>query len=120
MHVVTELDPRTGALFGRNAYSSEFAERVAFFDVDDQSRVVTGDRTEFIGRNGSLKSPMALRRKRLSGKVGAGLDPCAAIQIFFDLLDGQERLIVFRLGSGRDAADASIGRAKIQGADSPP
>ena len=53
MHVVTERDPKTGALFARNAYSMEFAERVAFFDTDDTARTFTCDRTEFIGRNGT-------------------------------------------------------------------
>ena len=35
MHVVTEVDPNSGALFARNPYNTEFADRVAFFDVDD-------------------------------------------------------------------------------------
>jgi cellobiose phosphorylase len=107
MHVITEIDPKSGAIFGRNAYSTEFAERIAFLDVDDTNRTVTGDRSEFIGRNSSLKNPMALSRRRLSGKLGAGLDPCASIQIPFELVDGQEREIVFRIGSGRDAEDAA-------------
>ena len=47
-----------------------------------------------------------MARSRLSGKVGAALDPCAAIQVPFELADGQEREIVFRLGVGRNAADA--------------
>jgi cyclic beta-1,2-glucan synthetase len=34
----TEIDPRSGALYARNPYSTEFAERVAFFDVDDPTR----------------------------------------------------------------------------------
>ena len=46
--------PNSGALFARNAYNTEFAERVAFLDVDEPTRTVTGDRSEFIGRNGSL------------------------------------------------------------------
>ena len=107
MHVVTEVDPNSGALFARNPYNTEFADRVAFFDVDDATRTVSGDRTEFLGRNGTLRSPAAMNRLRLSGKVGAALDPCGAIQVAFELADGQEREIIFRLGVGRDADDAS-------------
>ena len=47
-----------------------------------------------------------MTRARLSGKVGAALDPCAAIQVPFELADGQEREIVFRLGAGKNADDA--------------
>ncbi len=108
MFVVTEVDPNTGALFAHNEYNTEFVGRIAFFDVDDMTRSFSCDRTEFIGRNGSLQQPAAMERVRLSGKVGAGLDPCAAIQVPFDLADGQEREIVFKLGvAGRRSADAS-------------
>jgi cellobiose phosphorylase len=106
MHVITEVDRGSGALFARNPYNTEFTDRVAFFDVDDATRTVSGDRTEFLGRNGTLRSPAAMSRSHLSGKVGAALDPCAAIQVPFELADGQEREIVFRLGAGRDAGDA--------------
>ncbi len=107
MHVITEIEARSGALVARNSYNTEFPDRVAFFDVDDTTRSVSGDRAEFLGRNGVLGNPAALARTRLSGKVGAALDPCAAIQVPFDLADGQEREIVFRLGIGRDADDAA-------------
>jgi cyclic beta-1,2-glucan synthetase len=106
MHVITEIDANSGALFARNPYNTEFPDRTAFFDVDEATRTVSGDRTEFLGRNGTLKSPAAMTRVRLSGRVGAALDPCAAIQVSFELADGQEREIVFRLGVGRDANDA--------------
>ena len=106
MHVITETDPNSGALFARNPYNTEFRNRVAFFDVDDKGRTVTGNRTEFLGRNGTLRRPAAMMRTRLSDKVGAALDPCAAIQVGFDLPAGQEREIIFRLGVGRDADDA--------------
>ncbi len=108
-HIITEIDADDsgrGALLARNRYSTEFAGRVAFLDVDEAIRTVSGDRNEFIGRNGTLSNPAAMRRAQLSGKVGAALDPCAAIQVPFELADGQEREIVFRLGAGRDAADA--------------
>src|SRR6185369_8038787 len=106
MHIGTEFAPTGGALYARNPYSMEFAERVAFFDVDDAGRTLTGDRIEFLGRNGSLQNPAAMQRAHLSGRVGVGLDPCAALQVAFELADGQEREIVFRLGVGRNAEDA--------------
>jgi cyclic beta-1,2-glucan synthetase len=106
MHIVTEHDLQTGALFARNSYSAEFGGRVAFFDVDEPTRSVTGDRTEFIGRNGSLRKPAALGRVKLSGRVGAGLDPCAAIGITVVLIDELEHPIVFRLGSGSNDGEA--------------
>jgi cellobiose phosphorylase len=102
MHVTTEVDPISGAIYARNAYNTEFPGRVAFFDVDvDQAdRTTTCDRRDFIGRNGSLESPAAMLRTDLSGKLGAGLDPCAAIRVPIDLADGQEREVTFRLGLG--------------------
>ncbi|MDK2957100.1 MAG: cyclic beta,2-glucan synthetase [Desulfovibrionales bacterium] len=105
-HVVTEVDLSSGALLARNPYNTEFSGRTAFFDVDETTRTVSGDRAEFIGRGCTLEAPAAMTRTRLSGRVGAALDPCAAIQVAFDLEAGQEREIVFRLGMGRDVVDA--------------
>ena len=57
MHVITEVDPQSGALLARNPYNAEFGNRVAFFNVDHATRTVSGDRTEFLGRNGTLAQP---------------------------------------------------------------
>ena len=46
-----------------------------------------------------------MKRARLAGKVGAGLDPCGAVKVAFDLPNGQERETCFRLGVGRNPAD---------------
>src|SRR5207249_1720905 len=67
MHVTTEIDPESGALYARNPYNMEFADRVAFFDMGDANRSTSCDRTEFLGRNGTLQSPAAMTRTRLSG-----------------------------------------------------
>jgi cellobiose phosphorylase len=113
MHVTTEVDTGSGALFARNAYNTEFADRVAFFDVDDKNRNITGDRTEFIGRNGALSAPAAMTRTHLSGKVGATLDPCAAIQVNFELDAGQVQETIFRLGvTGRRGTDDASNTVK--------
>jgi cellobiose phosphorylase len=105
LHVQTEVDLKTGALLARNYYNTEFPDRIVFLDVNEATRTFTGDRKEFIGRNGTLSEPAALKRTRLSGKVGAGLDPCGAVQVSFNLLDGQERETGFRLGVGRSVPD---------------
>ena len=107
MHVTTAVDAGSGAVFARNPYNADFADRVGFFNVDHATRTITADRTEFIGRNGTLAEPAAMGRTRLSGRIGAALDPCAALQVAFDLEDGEEREIVFTLGAGRNSNDAT-------------
>ena len=106
MHIVTEVDLHTNALFARNAYGRECANRVVFAQVSERDRSVSGNRTEFIGRNGSLAKPLAMRREQLSGRAGAGLDPCAAIQTRVALDPGQEREIVFIFGAAENADEA--------------
>jgi len=106
MHIHTEIDPDSGALFAKNQYNTEFNDRVAFFDVDYLNKSFTCDRTEFIGRNGNLQNPEALSRLKLSGKIGLALDPCAAIQVPFFVRDGEEQEITFRLGAGKDWKEA--------------
>ena len=102
MHVVTEIDQLTGALFARNAYNADFEGRVAFVASTEPGRSYTADRTEFFGRNGTPARPAALRRTRLSGKIGAGLDPCAAIQVQMELEPGEEHETAFILGAGKN------------------
>ena len=78
--------PGSGALFARNAYNTEFAGRVAFFDVSETAR--TRHRRPHASSSAATArsaSPAAMTRARLSGQVGAGLDPCAAMQVPFDL-----------------------------------
>jgi len=117
LHVQTAVDPRTGALLVRNYYNTDFPDRIVFLDVNDATCTRTGDRQEFIGRNGSLAAPAAMERTRLSGKVGAGLDPCGAVQIAFTLADGQERETTFRLGVGRNPADVQTLIRRFRRAD---
>ena len=117
LHVQTEVDLKTGALLARNYYNTEFPERIAFIDVNDAASTLTGDRKEFIGRNGSLAQPAALKHARLSGKVGAGLDPCGAVQVAFNLSDGQERETSFRLGVGRNAGEVQNLIRRFRSAD---
>jgi cyclic beta-1,2-glucan synthetase len=106
-YLITELDSKTGAVFVRSAWGGEFGGRVAFLDLRGSQTSLTGDRTEFLGRNGSLERPAALERGGpLSGKVGAGLDPCAALQTLLELRTGASTEIVFFLGQAGNREQA--------------
>lgn len=117
MHIHTEIDPDSGVIFAKNPYSTEFSGRVAFFDVDYLKKTYTADRAEFIGRNGTLKNPDAMSRTKLSGRIGLALDPCAAIQVPFDMAVGEEQEIIFRLGVGKDSMHASAIARQFQGSN---
>ena len=100
-HVVTEIDLETQASFARNAWNGEFASRIAFADLGGNQTSWTSDRLEFLGRNGSLDHPASLERgDELSGKTGAILDPCTALQTEVELEPGQRTEVLFLLGQG--------------------
>jgi len=115
MHIVTEVDPRSGALFASNPYSREFANRVVFANCSVTERSYTGSRNEFIGRNGSLANPAALHRERLSNVTGAGLDPALGLQAFVTLDVGQSQEVVFTLGAAASTAEAQSCLARYSG-----
>lgn len=115
LFVVADKDPITNVLFARNRYNTAFADRVAFFDVDGNEKSFTCDRVEFIGRNGSLANPDALLRKQLSGRTGAGLDPCTALQVIVNLPPEEEREVIFRIGAGKNEEETRELVQRIKG-----
>ena len=106
MHVVTSWDADSQALLARNAYHPDFGSRVAFASASPPPASYTADRTEFLGRNGSHSRPAALARQSLSGQSGAGLDPCAALQVIVEIDPGQDAEVTLMLGQAADAAEA--------------
>jgi cyclic beta-1,2-glucan synthetase len=105
--VMTEIDPETGAMFARNLWQAAFASRVAFADLAGRQTDWTGDRREFIGRNGTLESPAALGTAApLSNTVGAGLDPCGALRTTVVLPPNGSIEIVGFLGEAASDTDA--------------
>ncbi|MET0382877.1 MAG: glucoamylase family protein, partial [Burkholderiaceae bacterium] len=116
-HVVTD-HVGGGPATARNPYSGDHADYMGFFDVDAEHQLagsMTCDRTEFIGRNGDPLEPVALKRERLSGRTGAALDPCAAFQVPLTLAEGEERVVVFRLGMGKNHGEAERIASAVRG-----
>jgi cyclic beta-1,2-glucan synthetase len=101
-HIMPEFVPEQNALIATNHFNSEFGGRVAFLAASKYPHNITTDRTEFLGRMGSLRAPAALGRIGLESAVNAGLDPCAVIQLHVDLAPGASEEIFFLIGEGKD------------------
>jgi cyclic beta-1,2-glucan synthetase len=105
--VVTSRDPATGALFARNRWRADFDGRVAFFDMAGAGQTISGNRAHFLGPLGSMAAPAALQHAAvLDGRVGAGMDPCGALQAPVELPPNTSLELLFLLGEGSDAAAA--------------
>lgn len=108
MHLVTSQTER-GALIIENPYNRDFPDQICYMDVSVEQRSITGDRREFFGlcKEGI---PDSLRRKGLSGTVGAGYDPCGAVQVEILLSANETKEMVFVLGvaANRSGVEAMV------------
>jgi cyclic beta-1,2-glucan synthetase len=104
--VVTEIDSESGAMLARNPWRPEYGSRVAFIDLGGRQQAWTGDRTEFLGRNGTLGHPAALAHDApLSNTTGAALDPCGVLQTHVELEPKAVTEIIFCLGEAGTKAE---------------
>ncbi len=114
--IITEIDPDTGALMARNVYQDAFPESFAFLqiysnesdpapDLNEPERSWTGDRSEFIGRNGSLSKPAALARKSLSNRTGALYNSCGAMQLKINLPAQADYTAIIIIGSAKSSGE---------------
>jgi cyclic beta-1,2-glucan synthetase len=107
--IMTEVDSTTGAILVRNPWSISYANRITFTDLMGKQKHWTADRTEFIGRFGDLARPQALLDKQpLSGSVGAGMDPCTALQCIIQLAPGESVEVNSLLGQCLSVEDARM------------
>ena len=105
--VTTRVDADSGAMLANNPWNPAFGDQVAFADLAGRQTSWTGDRREFIGRNGGLAWPAALvNGTALSGRTGSGLDPCAALQTTVEIAPNGVTEIVFFLGDAPDETEA--------------
>jgi cyclic beta-1,2-glucan synthetase len=116
--VTTGLDAESGAMFARNPWAMSGSGRVAFADMLGKQTSWTGDRREFIGRNGSLDRPAGVAGAApLSNRVGAGLDPCGALQTMIHLAAGASVEVVVLLGEAGSEAEARALVARYRAVD---
>jgi cyclic beta-1,2-glucan synthetase len=117
-YIVTFTDEASGAILARNPRNAEFAQRCAFFVSDASPDGLTCDRAEFLGRNGRLAAPAALANaSSLSGRTGAALDPCAALQRRVTLAPGASITLQFALGDGASPSEAMSLAARYRDTD---
>jgi cyclic beta-1,2-glucan synthetase len=110
-YLITDIDPQTYVLYVRNPSSLDFPNQVAFLDMNGQQQRWTGDRREFLGRNSAMHAPAALLRAApLSGRAGAGFDPCGVQQTDVVLQPREEKEVIITIGWGanRDEAEALV------------
>ena len=106
--VCTRIDPSSGAMLASNPWNPAFGKRIAFADFGGRQMSWTGDRREFIGRNGALTMPAGLAEGvRLSGRVGSGLDPCCVLQTVVNIPPSGTVELVFFPGDAADESEAS-------------
>lgn len=104
-YISTEIHQETGMMLVKNVFNADYPDRIVYIDTSELERSYTGDRWEFIGVNRNLIQPRAMSREKLSGKMGAGLEPCAAVQIKLTLNEKEEKEVVFLLGQGKSMSD---------------
>ena len=105
-HVHTAYVASQRAIVARNSFDPQFANQLAFCSMSEPLAAHTADRREFLGRNGTTAAPVGLRRGTvLSGRTGAGVDPCAVLQCTIELAPFATRDLCVILGAGDGEAE---------------
>jgi cyclic beta-1,2-glucan synthetase len=117
-YIITSVEAQTGALLARNPWSSDYPSQIAFMDMRGLQHAYTGDRGEFIGRHGSLAEPgVLLGLEGLSNRVGAGFDPCGALQASIELAPDASIELRLLLGVEQSQAAAAALIKRYRAAD---
>jgi cyclic beta-1,2-glucan synthetase len=102
-HIVTYLNDEKKYIYATNCYSQDFGKLNAFLKLfGGEEQTFSGNRSEFLGRGGSVEDPEALKRIGLSNNVGAGMDPCLAVTSKIHLEPNMEIELVAMLGENEN------------------
>ena len=112
VHVQTAFDQPSGAILASQFWNGNHAGYPAFAAASPRATSYSGDRTPFLGRNNTGPKPAAMERTRLDNRIGAGLDPAAALQLSVTIEPGHQMEVIFLLGQAEnvDAVRAIVGR----------
>ncbi len=106
-HIVCEYDAARHAILANNGWNPEFSTRIAFLSASRPPHSVSGDRYDFLGKEGSPENPAALRQWDLGGSFTSGGDSCAAYEVHLDIAAGETAEVVFVLGQGADRTETN-------------
>ena len=122
LFIETELDRARNAVFGWNRMwdvgSKEWGHwnrdfpYVSAFGTTETLHSAEGEKTAFLGRNGTLRAPAGLRNVEWAGHFGAHYDPVAAIRNAITLAPGEEKTLGFAIavGESRESTAALLDR----------
>jgi len=116
--VSAHFDDATGAILARNPFHPDLPDQVTYLATTHPVHGWTTDRLEVIGRMGTLARPAGLTRIGLARRSGAGVEPCAALQVHLDLPAGGSDQVSFLLGqaAGPAAVAEQVDRLRRPGA----
>jgi cellobiose phosphorylase len=80
---------------------------VAGFGSTEPITSAEGEKSEFLGRNGTLRDPQALGRREWKGLFGRHYDPVAAMRSVIDLKPGEEKSIGFAIAVGKSREECA-------------
>jgi cyclic beta-1,2-glucan synthetase len=113
LHVCTHEAASRGVLFAHNPFAQN-PQAHAFLAASLPVASTTSDREELFGQGGTRERPAALSRSKLSGRHGAGLDPCSALQVVIELAPGESTELCFALGyADSEAAAGELARRYV-------
>jgi cyclic beta-1,2-glucan synthetase len=104
-YIITEMDQETGVMLARNNYQEVFPNRESFLCVqtvgEKPDLTWTGDRLEFLGRDGTIQNPAALSRMALTNSTGVSFNSCGTIQVKLTIEPENEKQVLILLGQAR-------------------
>ncbi len=98
-YIRTSFDQESSSMFAQNYFDQEYANKIAFLSMSGEIGSYSGDRREFLGRNGTPARPIALSKRLLNESVGETVDPCGTLQTSIEIQPNAYYDIVVLLGA---------------------